>query len=172
MTRQSLTVRDGEGSASASRSSTPAVSATLGVRYAVWSRRIWLHSFASFGEELTDLHALVGLHQHALYRFGLTPWLEMRAGLGLSATLDVTQTAFSSGTLCVLGGVQVWRIELLWSPALQFPLAATSRTVGDTEIARKMAVGILPLSFALRFSFGPYGASDSASPQVRKAVAR
>lgn len=130
-------------------------SLVAGVRYAAWADRLWVHSAALVGVESLNLHLVLGLQQQVLYRVALTSWFGLRAGLGLAASLDTVQPTFSAATISAVLGFEVWRFELLWSPGLQLPLGNSSTDVADARVSQGAALGVMPLSFALRVAFGP-----------------
>lgn len=153
-TRQSLAISGGaEGSAMRERSEVPSIS--LGVRYPLWRRRIWMHGAVLLGYSALDAHAVLGLQKQALYRVELTRLLGLRLGLGLTFSIDAATPARSVGLASAVLGVQLHRVELLWAPGVQFPLGEDARAVGGAQLTARGAVDFVPLSFALRVSIGP-----------------
>ncbi len=142
-----------EGESVRAPSTLPAV--TLGIRHSLWERRFWLHSALVVGMSTQDARGAIGLEEQGLFQFEYATWLGVGLGLGLRAMLDVASPAFSFGVASVPIALRVWRFEVVWSPGLQFPLGATHRDATGVEITQRMAVRFEPVSFALRFDFGP-----------------
>lgn len=152
--RESLAVSGASNGESVRDPSTiPAV--TLGIRHALWERRFWLHSTLIVGLSTQDARGVMGLEEQGLFAFDFAPWIGVDLGLGLRAMLDVASPAYSFGVASVPVALRVWRFELVWSPGLQFPLASTHRDATGVEITQQMALRFEPVSFALRFHFGP-----------------
>lgn len=154
MMPQALSIA-GEVSGVAVRAPSGVTALTLGIGYRPWAAPIELGSALSGGLGSLDGHVLLGAHQQALYRLRLGPVFSLAGGLAASAVLDVNRPAFSAAHLGLLLGARLWRIELLWLPALQVPLGGTQTTVGGATVSRGMATALLPLSFSLRLVLGP-----------------
>lgn len=151
MTRQALTV-DADTSL---RAPSGVTAASLGIGYRPGEAPVELGTFVSLGLGSLDGHGLLGIQQRGLYRHSVVAGFSLLAGLALSATLDTAAPAFSSADLAVVLGVRLWRFELLWQPGLQLPLGSTTRLVADATVVQSMATTLTPLSFSLRFAFGP-----------------
>jgi hypothetical protein len=129
--------------------------ASAGVRYRAWEQRLSFQTMALVALSTIDGHAIVGLQQVGQYRFEVTTWLSLGAGLAVTGLVDATTPALSSVLVSGALSLQAWRFELLWTPGVQVPLGGERRDAGDVRLTRSMLAGLVPISFALRFSFGP-----------------
>jgi hypothetical protein len=127
----------------------------VGVAYRPWAAPVLLRTSLGVGLGSLDLHVQLSVQQQALYRLELLPWLALEAGLWASASLDATDPAFSAACLGVALGVQLWRFEVAWAPALQLPLGRSERTAGEVTVTQAMATALVPVSFSLRVALGP-----------------
>lgn len=128
---------------------------TVGVAYRPWTAPVLLRTSLGVGLGSLDLHLQLSAQQQGLARLELLPWLALEAGLSASAALDATDPAFSSALLGVVLGVQLWRFEVAWTPALQLPLGRSERAAGEVTVVQAMATGPVPVSFSLRVALGP-----------------
>jgi hypothetical protein len=146
MTPQSLTVNG----VTSVRAPSGVTSVEVGLSYTL-AERVWLHSQVGAGLGSLDAHLLLGAQQQLAYRLPVTPWLSLEGGLSVGATLDVTLPVFSFADVGLLLGVRLWRVDVLWLPAVQVPLGRTGPTTAG--LTRGMALTVAPLAFAVRFGF-------------------
>jgi hypothetical protein len=113
--------------------------------------RIDGHASVGVGPTFTTGHWQVPIREDAMFAYAATPWLTLRAGLGLGITDDATAPSRSFAEIGVPLSVTFWRTaELLYRPALSIPLGSESSPVfgGERELQTRLA--FLPFEIAVR----------------------